>query len=225
MIALPPPDPQHESGRDPAAIGMDGWWPPARRYASPNFNARPAGSAIDLIVLHNISLPPGQFGGHHIADLFTNRLDFYVNAATPDLRGLAVSSHFLVRRDGAVVQFVGCGERAWHAGVSSYGGRDNCNDYSVGIELEGSDVVAFSSAQYTSLAQLVAALLARYPIAAVQGHQHVAPGRKTDPGPCFEWTRLQTLLAASAAMLVDANRPHGVAAKLRNVKWPHVDFA
>lgn len=214
----PPPDPH-------GAIGADGWWPAARRYESPNFNARPVGTAIDLIVLHNISLPPGQFGGHHIADLFTNRLDFHVHAATTDLRGLEVSSHFLVRRDGAVVQFVSCGARAWHAGASSYAGRDNCNDFSVGIELEGSDVVPFSSDQYASLARLVAALVARYPIAAVQGHEHIAPGRKSDPGPCFEWTRLQALLAAPAAMLVDANRPRAVAGKLRNVKWPHADFA
>ncbi|WP_426114997.1 1,6-anhydro-N-acetylmuramyl-L-alanine amidase AmpD [Massilia sp. PWRC2] len=206
------------------AIDSDGWWPPARRYDSPNYNARPAGTAIDLIVLHNISLPPGQFGGHHIADLFSNRLDFYVNAATADLRGLQVSSHFLVRRDGAVVQFVACGARAWHAGLSSFDGRDNCNDYSVGIELEGSDVVAFSPAQYDSLARLLAALLARYPIGAILGHQHVAPGRKTDPGPYFEWSKLQALLQSSTAMLVDANRPRGVAAELRKVKWPHASF-
>lgn len=202
-------------------IGLDGWWPAARRYESPNFNARPDGAAVDLIVLHNISLPAGHFGGPHIADLFTNRTDFRAHPSFADLRGLEVSSHFLVRRNGAVVQFVSCDQRAWHAGLSTFEGRDNCNDYSVGIEIEGSDLVAFSPAQYDSLATLIAALAARYPIAAVQGHEHVAPGRKTDPGPCFDWAKLQDCLADRSKKLVFANRPHGVTAELRKVKWPH----
>ena len=208
----------------PVPIGPDGWWPAARRYDSPNFNARPAGSDVALIVLHNISLPAGRFGGPHIADLFTNRLDFHADESFADLRGLEVSSHFLVRRDGGVVQFVACEARAWHAGLSQFEGRDNCNDFSVGIEIEGSDHVAFSPAQYAAVAELVAVLLARYPVAAIAGHEHIAPGRKTDPGPHFNWSRLQEKLATAAALLVDANRPHGVFAKLRKVKWPETDL-
>jgi AmpD protein len=202
-----------------APIDRDGWWPAARRYESPNFNERPAGAAVDLIVLHNISLPAGRFGGPHIADLFSNRCDFSADPSFADLRGLEVSSHFLVRRDGRVIQFVACGQRAWHAGVSSFDGRDNCNDYSVGIEIEGSDHVAFSPAQYDSVAALIAALAARYPIAAIAGHEHIAPGRKTDPGPHFDWAKLQDLVSAPAEKLVGANRPRGVIAELRKVKW------
>jgi AmpD protein len=206
------------------AIGEDGWWPAARRYDSPNVNARPAGGTVDLIVLHNISLPAGQFGGPHIADPFTNRVDFSADPSFADLRGLEVSSHFLVHRDGRVTQFVSCEARAWHAGVSQFDGRDNCNDFSVGIEIEGSDHVAFSPAQYDAVSALVAALLARYPVTAIQGHEHIAPGRKTDPGPHFNWPRLQEKLAAEAPLLVGANRPHGVFAKLRKVKWPEPDL-
>ena len=169
------------------SISAAGWCEQASRYDSPNFDARPAGMPVDLLVIHNISLPAGQFGGPHIADLFTNRVDFHAHPSFADLRGLEVSSHFLIRRDGRVVQFVACGQRAWHAGTSSFQGRERCNDFSIGIELEGSDVVAFSPAQYASLAALTAALRARYPLAAVTGHQHIAPGRKTDPGPFFDW--------------------------------------
>jgi AmpD protein len=170
-----------------AAIGADGWCPQAARYASPNFDARPAGAQVELLVIHNISLPAGRFGGPHIADLFTNRVDFAADPSFADLRGLTVSAHFLVRRDGRVIQFVSCNERAWHAGVSSFNGRGQCNDFSVGIEMEGSDFVAFSAAQYEALAALSAALCARYPLAAAAGHQHIAPGRKSDPGPFFDW--------------------------------------
>lgn len=205
-------------------VNQDGWWPPAKRYASPNYNARPAGSLVDLIVLHNISLPAGRFGGPHIADLFTNRVDFHADPSFADLRGLQVSSHFLVRRDGAVTQFVSCDARAWHAGASSFQGRDNCNDYSVGIEIEGSDAVAFTAAQYSAVAGLIMALAARYPVAAIAGHEHIAPGRKTDPGPCFDWSKLQEILAVDSATLVSANRPRGMCAKLSNVKWAHADL-
>jgi len=211
MAALQPAD----------AIDADGWWPPARRYDSPNFNARPANAAVELVVLHNISLPAGQFGGPHIADLFTNRLDFHADASFDSLRGMQVSSHFLIRRDGAVIQFVSTDQRAWHAGLSCFEGRENCNDYSVGIELEGSDFVAFSSVQYASAARLIVALAARYPVRAVQGHQHIAPGRKSDPGPHFDWPKLQDMLAPAASTLVGANRPPGANVELRNVKWPH----
>jgi AmpD protein len=209
----------------PEQIDADGWWPHAHRYDSPNFNARPADAVVELVVLHNISLPAGQFGGPHIADLFTNRLDFYADPSFDSLRGMQVSSHFLVRRDGAVIQFVSTGERAWHAGLSCFEGRENCNDYSVGIELEGSDFVAFSSAQYASVASLIAALAARYPVRAVQGHEHIAPGRKSDPGPHFEWLKLQDMLVPATPTLVGANRPTGANVELRNVKWPHPNLA
>jgi AmpD protein len=209
-------------------IGADGWCEGAIRYDSPNFDARPAGMPVELLVVHNISLPAGRFGGPHIADLFTNRVDFTADPSFADLRGLAVSAHFLVRRDGRVLQFVSCNERAWHAGVSSFGGRDQCNDFSVGIEMEGSDFVAFSPAQYETLAALTVALAARYPIAAVQGHEHVAPGRKTDPGPFFDWEMFARTLARNAAnlhendaTLVLANRLVGVVSALENVKTLH----
>jgi AmpD protein len=208
-----------------AVIGADGWCGQAARYESPNFDARPAGAQVELLVIHNISLPAGRFGGPHIADLFTNRVDFAADRSFADLRGLTVSAHFLVRRDGRVLQFVSCNERAWHAGVSSFGGREQCNDFSVGIEVEGSDFVAFSPAQYESLAVLTRALAARYPLAAVQGHEHVAPGRKTDPGPFFDWEIYAQKLAApppglpqNDAELVSANRLVGVVSALKNVK-------
>jgi AmpD protein len=211
-----------------AAIGADGWCEEAVRYDSPNFDARPAGMAVELLVVHNISLPAGRFGGPHIADLFTNRVDFAADPSFADLRGLTVSAHFLVRRDGRVLQFVSCNERAWHAGVSQFGGRDQCNDFSVGIEMEGSDFVAFSPAQYETLAALTLALAARYPIAAVQGHEHVAPGRKTDPGPFFAWEMFAQTLARNAARLhendatlVLANRLVGVVSAMENVKTLH----
>jgi AmpD protein len=174
------------------AVDHDGWMSGARRMPSPNFEARPAGAVPTLIVVHNISLPPGEFGGGAIADLFLNRLDCgahpYYDA---HLRGLRVSSHFVIRRDGEVEQFVSCEQRAWHAGVSSFFGRERCNDFSIGIELEGADTSAFESAQYATLAALVTALVARYPIEALAGHSDIAPGRKTDPGPHFDWGRLQ----------------------------------
>ncbi len=173
-------------------VDDDGWVRAARALPSPNFEARPAGAAPTLVVIHNISLPPGEFGGSAIADLFLNRLDCgahpYYDA---HLRGLRVSSHFVIRRDGALEQFVSCEQRAWHAGVSSFFGRERCNDFSVGIELEGCDAQGFESAQYETLAALVGALAARYPIEALAGHSDIAPGRKTDPGPHFDWARLQ----------------------------------
>jgi AmpD protein len=207
-----------------AAIGADGWCPGARRYDSPNFDARPAGVAVDLLVIHNISLPAGKFGGPHIADLFTNRVDFAADPSFADLHGLTVSAHFLVRRDGRVLQFVSCNERAWHAGVSRFGGRDQCNDFSVGIEVEGSDHVAFSPAQYESLGALIVALGSRYPLIAVAGHEHIAPGRKTDPGPFFSWESLAESIMKSAApphensaKLVVAHRLVGALSTLINV--------
>jgi AmpD protein len=209
------------------AIGPDGWCEGALRYESPNFDSRPDGETVELLVIHNISLPAGQFGGPHIADLFTNRVDFSADPSFADLRGLTVSAHFLVRRDGRVIQFVSCNERAWHAGVSCFGGREQCNDFSVGIEVEGSDYVAFSPAQYETLAALTLALAARYPLAEVQGHEHVAPGRKTDPGPFFDWKMFAEKLAEEAkklpensAGLVAAHRLVGVVSAPKKVKTP-----
>ncbi|MGH8810240.1 MAG: 1,6-anhydro-N-acetylmuramyl-L-alanine amidase AmpD [Noviherbaspirillum sp.] len=168
-------------------IDSDGWSSGVQREPSPNFDVRPAGTAVDLLVIHNISLPPGQFGGPFIADLFGNQLDCDAHPYFDQLRSLRVSAHFLIRRDGAVMQFVSANDRAWHAGASSFCGRERCNDFSIGIELEGSDFEAFEAAQYDALAVLTRALQERYPLASVAGHEHIAPGRKTDPGPFFDW--------------------------------------
>jgi len=171
-----------------------GWLPQAIRLPSPNFGPRPAQALIDLIVVHSISLPPGQYGGEGVQALFTNRLDWDAHPYFQQIRGLEVSSHFYIRRDGALWQFVSCDDRAWHAGRSHYRGRDNCNDDSIGIELEGLEGDTFEPAQYQALADLCHALCARYPIAHLAGHEHIAPGRKLDPGPGFDWRLLQTLL-------------------------------
>ena len=170
-------------------IAADGWCPQARHYPSPFHDDRPDGAAITLLVIHNISLPAGQFGTPHVADLFTGRLDYNADPSFASLRGVEVSAHFLVRRDGGVVQFVGTHRRAWHAGLSAFDGREQCNGFSIGIELEGTDQVPFEDAQYAALAGLTLALAEVHPLSAVRGHEHIAPGRKTDPGPCFDWRR------------------------------------
>ena len=167
-----------------------GWWTGASRCSSPNFGPRPAGTLVDLVVLHSISLPPGQYGGDAIDRLFTNRLDPQAHPYFEQLRGLTVSAHFLVRRDGRLRQFVTCDMRAWHAGVSSWRGRDNCNDWSIGIELEGLEGQPFDAPQYTALVRLLGAIARRYPVRELVGHEHVAPGRKQDPGPGFDWQAL-----------------------------------
>lgn len=166
------------------------WLSAARRVSSPNFDARPAGESLRLVVIHAISLPPGEFGGPGIVDLFTNCLDPEAHPYFREIAGLRVSAHFLVRRDGELIQFVSCSRRAWHAGTSNWQGLENCNDFSIGIELEGCDQLPFEDAQYLALNRLLAELRQRYPIAAVVGHSDIAPGRKTDPGPCFDWQRL-----------------------------------
>jgi AmpD protein len=165
-----------------------------RQVDSPNRDARPAGMPIELVVVHGISLPPGRFGGDAIERLFTNRLAADADPAFASVAALRVSAHFLIRRDGELVQFVRCIDRAWHAGVSAWRGRERCNDFSVGVELEGTDTVRYAGAQYARLAALIRALARRYPIAAVVGHSDVAPGRKTDPGPAFDWGRLGRVL-------------------------------
>jgi AmpD protein len=161
----------------------------ARYIASPNHDERP-NTAISLIVIHNISLPPGEYGGNGIIDLFTNCLDPKAHPYFATVHQLRVSAHFLIRRDGSLLQFVPCLKRAWHAGQSVWQGRERCNDFSVGIELEGSDYDAFEKKQYVELSQLIETLKSTYPISGITGHSDIAPGRKTDPGPCFDWSRI-----------------------------------
>ncbi|MBI1396609.1 MAG: 1,6-anhydro-N-acetylmuramyl-L-alanine amidase AmpD [Betaproteobacteria bacterium] len=165
-----------------------GWLPVATQVPSPNCDVRPDGVAVDLLVIHSISLPPGCFGGGEVVDFFLNRLDVRGHPYFEGIAGLRVSSHFFLPRTGGVVQFVSCDMRAWHAGVSSWRGRDRCNDFSIGVELEGTDTEPFAVAQYEALVRLTLALRHIYPISDIVGHSDVAPGRKTDPGPCFDWT-------------------------------------
>ncbi len=172
------------------AVDAEGKLAAALWLPSPNFDTRPVATVIDTIVLHNISLPPGQYGGDGIVQLFTNQLDPAAHPYYAGIANLQVSAHFLIRRDGAAIQFVTCLDRAWHAGISSWQGRERCNDFSVGIELEGSDDDAFTAAQYPQLRVLIGALRARYPIRHIVGHSDIAPGRKTDPGPYFDWQQL-----------------------------------
>ena len=175
----------------------DGWLHRARAVPSPNCGPRPGMTQVDLVVLHSISLPPGEYGGDAIEQLFTNRLDWSAHPYFESIRGLAVSAHFLIRRDGELLQFVSCDERAWHAGASRWQGRENCNDFSIGVELEGLEGEPFDDAQYPVLAALLRSAALRYPIAAVAGHEHVAPGRKADPGAGFDWRRLRRLAPAA----------------------------
>lgn len=179
-----------EGGKQPLVIGADGWLDAARRVPSPNHDERPAACAIDMVVMHNISLPPGEFGGTDIERLFTNTLNPDAHPFYAGIRDLRVSAHFLLRRDGELVQFVSCNARAWHAGVSRWQGRERCNDFSIGIELEGSDYTPYAEQQYAGMQALLDALRARYPIAHVVGHNDIAPQRKTDPGPYFDWKRV-----------------------------------
>lgn len=175
----------------PYSLDDRGWAYGARRLESPHRDERPADCAVELIVIHNISLPPGEFGGDSIEALFLGRLDCAAHGYFEQLVGLRVSSHFLIRRAGEVHQFVACSERAWHAGRSHWQGRERCNDFSVGIELEGTDDSPFTDAQYRSLDLLIGQLRARHPIVAIVGHSDIAPGRKSDPGPAFDWHRLR----------------------------------
>lgn len=176
-----------------------GWGFGAKCLPSPNFDERPVGEVVSMIVVHAISLPPGQFGGDEIVRLFTNRLDPAAHPFFEQLRGLRVSAHFLIRRDGESIQFVSCEDRAWHAGQSAWQGRTRCNDFSIGIELEGSDDQGYEAAQYAALIALIDALRARYPVRDIVGHSDIAPGRKTDPGPHFEWSRLDGLRCLPSA--------------------------
>lgn len=178
---------------------QSGWLTPVTQLVSPNRDERPDSEDICGIVIHNISLPPGEFGGPWIADLFLNRLDASAHPYFAEIAGLRVSSHLLIRRDGEIQQFVPFQKRAWHAGQSCWDGREGCNDFTIGIELEGDDFSPFSDQQYQQLSQVIKLLIQTYPHLSPQritGHEHIAPGRKTDPGPYFDWQRLQDLLQA-----------------------------
>ena len=177
---------------------VTGWCAGVRHCPSAHCNERPQGE-ISLLVLHNISLPPGQFGTGKVQEFFTSGLNASEHAYFAGIVDMRVSAHFFIERDGQISQFVSCLQRAWHAGVSSFAGRDNCNDFSLGIELEGTDDLPYSEAQYDALVALVQQLLAAYPALSVEricGHCDIAPGRKTDPGPAFDWPRLRTALLA-----------------------------
>ncbi|OJX06799.1 MAG: N-acetylmuramoyl-L-alanine amidase [Burkholderiales bacterium 70-64] len=178
---------------------MPGWLAGARRVPSPNFDARPPGTAIDLLVVHHISLPPGRFSGDAVERLFTNRLDPHADPSFEALRGLRVSAHFLIRRRGELLQFVAADARAWHAGASRFMERERCNDFSLGVELEGDGEHRFTEPQYRRLARLIAVLRERHPLRWIAGHSDIAPGRKSDPGPTFDWARV--LAAPEAAGL------------------------
>jgi AmpD protein len=179
---------------------------------SPNFNDRPSSGDVSLLVIHNISLPPGQFGTPYVADLFLNQLDLKADPwFKENLTGLKVSAHFVIDRAGHITQFVSCDKRAWHAGVSQHAGREHCNDFSIGIELEGTDTLAYTDAQYAALAALTQCLRARYPLTAVRGHCDIAPGRKTDPGSVFDWTRYAQLAGWPVAALPPAGHDRDLA--------------
>jgi AmpD protein len=183
----------------PLHVDADGWVVGTQWRPSANADDRPPEAAVELLVLHNISVPPGQFGTGCIHQLFGNTLVTRADPLLEQLAGLRVSAHFLIERDGRVSQFVSCWRRAWHAGASSFEGRAACNDYSVGVELEGTDFIAFEAQQYAALARLTIALRSVLPLRAARGHSDIAPGRKTDPGPLFDWSRY-----ARAARLPDA---------------------
>lgn len=182
-------------------LASAGWLAGVRQVVSPNRDERPPGMPVTLIVIHAISLPPGAFGSDDIARLFTNQLDPAGHPYFAQISTLRVSAHFLIRRDGDLIQFVSCDERAWHAGQSIWNGRERCNDFSIGIELEGCDDVPFADVQYAVLISLTARLKALYPIDAMVGHSDVSPGRKTDPGPLFDWSRMQALATISDPLL------------------------
>jgi len=173
-------------------INQDGICDEAKFISSPNLDVRPSPDDISLIVIHNISLPPNQYGGNGVIELFTNQLNPDEHPYYAEIAHLKVSSHFFIRRDGELIQFASCNDRAWHAGASHWQGRERCNDISIGVELEGSDFEAFEPIQYETLKTLIASIKARYPIQAITGHSDIAPGRKTDPGAYFDWSHIKT---------------------------------
>lgn len=183
------------------SLWQKGWYRCARALASPNFGSRPEGAQTDLIVIHAISLPPGGYGNHNVQRLFTNQLDWDEHPYFQSIRDMQVSSHFFISRTGELWQFVSCDARAWHAGQSHYRGRSNCNDDSIGIELEGLEGNSFEDAQYETLCTVCAALMSQYQVTHIAGHEHIAPGRKHDPGPGFDWQELKRSLALHATCL------------------------
>jgi AmpD protein len=189
---------QLEQAPSSSALAMGiGLLPDARQAPSPHCDDRPDGVAADLLVIHNISLPPGEFGGPWIEQLFLNRLDPEAHPYFATIAGLRVSAHLLIRRDGERIQFVDLCRRAWHAGPSCFDGRSACNDFSIGIELEGADSIPFTDAQYHALATVSQQIMQRFPAITAQritGHSDIAPGRKTDPGPAFDWDRYRALM-------------------------------
>ncbi len=207
--AMPAALPERTAAARQNAFDEDGWLRGARRVASPNCDARPGGAAVDLVVIHHISLPPGRFSGTAVVDLFCNRLDAHAHPSFRDVAALRVSAHFLIRRRGELLQFVGCDERAWHAGVSRFLDRVRCNDFSIGIELEGDEQHRFTEPQYRRLAGLIGSLRARYPLRYVAGHSDIAPDRKRDPGPHFDWRRF--LASAQLAGIVRQKNADGQA--------------
>ncbi len=183
------------------SLWQDGWYRCARALASPNFGPRPEAALIDLIVVHSISLPPGEYDNHNVQRLFSNALNWEAHPYFQSIRGMQVSSHFFISRKGELWQFVSCDARAWHAGQSNYRGRSNCNDDSIGVELEGLEGNSFEAAQYETLTALCAAMMTHYPVAHIAGHEHIAPGRKQDPGAGFDWSRLARNLSLNATCL------------------------
>ncbi|MBP7567385.1 MAG: 1,6-anhydro-N-acetylmuramyl-L-alanine amidase AmpD [Burkholderiaceae bacterium] len=186
--------PHHAEAAPAASPWRQGWYRFAHALPSPNFGRRPQNAGIDLVVIHSISLPPGVYGGGAIQQLFTNTLDWDAHPYYATIRGIEVSAHFVIERDGALWQFVSCDDRAWHAGRSAWRGRDNLNDTSIGIELEGLEDQPFDAAQYETLASLCSAIALAYPVTGVAGHEHIAPQRKRDPGAAFDWPGLQDAL-------------------------------
>jgi AmpD protein len=182
-------------------IDEKGWLTDIRHHLSPNFDDRPSGHPVDLLVIHNISLPPEQFEGDWILDFFCNELDPQAHPYFQEIANLEVSAHLLIRRSGEIIQFVSFDQRAWHAGQSCYQGRERCNDFSIGIELEGSDNQPFTESQYQALQQVTRLLMQHYPALSldrIAGHSEIAPDRKTDPGPCFDWQHYRKLLSTPA---------------------------
>ncbi len=200
--------------RDGEVDAAAGWWSLAQRCPSPNVGRRPLQTVLSLVVIHSISLPPGCYEGDAVERLFTNRLEPSAHPAFEPLRGLQVSAHFFIRRNGQCTQFAACSQRAWHAGLSSWHGRANCNDYAIGIELEGLEGDRFEAVQYRCLAALLRALARRYPVRHVVGHQHVAPGRKADPGPGFDWFRIAKMSRGPAARFPARQRGPATAAAI-----------
>jgi AmpD protein len=185
---------------------LRGWYAFARHCASPNFGPRPPGTCIDLAVLHSISLPPGQFGGNAVQQLFANQLDWNAHPYFKQIEGLQVSAHFFIQRGGELWQFVSCDDRAWHAGQSRFQERDNCNDFSIGIELEGLEGGTFEPAQYETLIALLPALALQYPVRHITGHEHIAPGRKADPGPGLDWDLLRRCAGFASQCFPDSTK-------------------